>query len=73
MPTLTLMNQNTGREYGGARASKGAHVKRSGLSHVRSEEDAHRVAPVEAAAERVGLLERHLAKCRRRRELLSGS
>ena len=44
------------------------------LSHVRAEEDAHRVTPVEAAAERVGLLERHLAKCKRlRRELLSGS
>ena len=44
------------------------------LSHVRAEQDAHRVTPVEAAAERVGLLERHLAKCKwLRRELLSGS
>ena len=44
------------------------------LSHVRAEEDTHRVTPVEAAAERVGLLERHLARCKRlRRELLSGS
>jgi hypothetical protein len=44
------------------------------LSHVRAEEDAHRITPAEAAAERVGLLERHLAECQRlRRELLGGS
>jgi hypothetical protein len=44
------------------------------LSHVRAEEDAHRITPAEAATERVGLLERHLAECQRlRRELLSGS
>lgn len=43
------------------------------LSHVRAEEDAHRITPVEAAAERIGLLERHIAECRRlRREHLGG-
>jgi len=44
------------------------------LGHVRAEEDAHRITTIEAAAERVGLLERHLAECQRlRRELLGGS
>lgn len=44
------------------------------LSHVRAEEDAHRISPLEACAERVGLLERHLEECRRlRREHLGGS
>ena len=44
------------------------------LSHVRAEEDAHRITPLEACAERVGLLERHLEECRRlRREHLGGS
>jgi hypothetical protein len=44
------------------------------LSHVRAEQDAHRITPAEAATERVGLLERHLAECQRlRRELLGGS
>jgi hypothetical protein len=44
------------------------------LSHVRAEENAHRITPAEAATERVGLLERHLAECQRlRRELLGGS
>lgn len=44
------------------------------LSHVRAEEDARHITPVEAAAERVGLLERHLAECQRlRRELLGGA
>ena len=44
------------------------------LSAVRAEEDAHRITPAEAAAERVGLLERHLAECQRlRREMLGGS
>jgi len=44
------------------------------LSHVRAEEDAHRITPLEACAERVGLLERHLEECRRlRREHLCGS
>ena len=43
------------------------------LSHVRAEEDAHRITPVEAAAERIELLERHIAECRRlRREHLGG-
>ena len=37
------------------------------LSHVRAEEDAHRISPAEAAAERVGLLERHLELCRQAR------
>ena len=44
------------------------------LGHVRAEEDARRITPTEAATERVSLLERHLAECRRlRRELLGGS
>jgi hypothetical protein len=44
------------------------------LAAVRAEEDAHRITPAEAAAERVGLLERHIAECRRlRREHLGGS
>ena len=37
------------------------------LSHVRAEEDAHRISPAEAAAERVGLLERHLELCQQAR------
>ncbi len=37
------------------------------ISHVRAEEDAHRITAVQAAAERVGLLERHLALCQRAR------
>ncbi len=49
-------------------------VLEDALGHVRAEEDAHRIAPAEAAAERVGLLERHLGECQRlRRELLGGS
>jgi len=44
------------------------------LRHVRAEEDAGRVDPLAAAAERVGLLERHIAECRRlRREHLGGA
>jgi hypothetical protein len=37
------------------------------ISHVRAEEDAHRITPAEAAAERVGLLERHLELCQQAR------
>jgi len=37
------------------------------LSRVRAEEDAGRITPVEAAAERVGLLERHLELCQQAR------
>lgn len=49
-------------------------VLEDALGHVRAEEDAHRITPVEAATERVGLLERHLAECQRlRRELLGGA
>jgi hypothetical protein len=44
------------------------------LSHVRAEEDAHRITTAEAAVERVGLLERHIELCQRLRgELLGGS
>jgi hypothetical protein len=44
------------------------------LGHVRAEQDAGRITPAEAAAERVGLLERHIAECQRlRRELLGGA
>jgi hypothetical protein len=44
------------------------------LAAIRAEEDAHRITPAEAAAERVGVLERHIAECQRlRRELLGGS
>lgn len=40
------------------------------LGHVRAEQEAGRITPAEAAAERVGLLERHLAECQRlRRDL----
>jgi hypothetical protein len=43
------------------------------LSHVRAEEDEHGITPAQAAAERVTLLERHLAECQRLlRELLGG-
>ena len=37
------------------------------LGHVRAEEDAHRITPAEAAAERIGLLERHLELCQQAR------
>jgi hypothetical protein len=37
------------------------------LSHVRAEADAGRITPAAAAAERCGLLERHLSECRRLR------
>jgi hypothetical protein len=41
------------------------------LSHVRAEQDAGRITATEAAAERTGLFERHIAECRRlHRELL---
>lgn len=44
------------------------------LAAIRAEEDAGRITPVEAAAERVGLLERHIAEYRRlRREHLGES
>ncbi len=40
------------------------------LGHVRAEEDAGRITPAEAAAERIQVLERHLEECRRlRRDL----
>jgi hypothetical protein len=42
------------------------------LGHVRAEEDAGRITPAEAAAERVGLLERHIAECQRLRRELPG-
>ena len=37
------------------------------LGHIRSEEDARRISPLAAATERVGLLERHLERCRQLR------
>jgi len=37
------------------------------LSHVRAEEDAHRITPAEVAAERIELLERHLELCQQAR------
>jgi hypothetical protein len=43
------------------------------LAAVRAEEDAHRITPLEACAERVGLLERHLEECRRLRREHLGS
>lgn len=44
------------------------------LGHVRAEEDAHRITAAEAAAERIGLLERHLELCQRARvEHLGGT
>jgi len=44
------------------------------LGHIRAEEEAGRITTVEAATERVGLLERHLERCRQlRAEHLGGS
>ncbi len=44
-----------------------------GLDAIRAEQDEGRLGLVQAAAERVTLLERHLVECRRlRRELLGG-
>jgi len=41
------------------------------LGHIRAQEEAGRITPAGAAAERSGLLERHLQLCARlRRELL---
>ena len=37
------------------------------LAAIRAEENAHRITPAEAAAERIGLLERHLALCQQAR------
>jgi len=37
------------------------------LGNIRAEEDAGRITTVEAATERVGLLERHLERCRQLR------
>ena len=43
------------------------------LAAIRAETDAGRITPAEAAAERVGLLERHLAEVERlRRDLMGG-
>lgn len=38
------------------------------LAAIRAEEDAGRLAPVEAAAERIAVLERHVSECRRLRD-----
>jgi hypothetical protein len=44
------------------------------LAAIRAETTAGRVTPAEAAAERCGLLERHIAECQRlRRQHLGGS
>ena len=43
------------------------------LGHIRAEEDAGRITVTEAAAERVGLLERHLERCRQLRAEHLGS
>jgi hypothetical protein len=37
------------------------------LAAIRAEQDGGRITPAEAAAERVGLLERHLERCRQLR------
>ncbi len=42
------------------------------LAAIRAEQDAGRITPAQAAAERVGLLERHIAECRRLRGQLPG-
>jgi len=42
------------------------------LGHVRAEESAGRITVAEAAAKRCQLLERHLAECRRLREVHFG-
>lgn len=43
------------------------------LSHIRAREDAQEITVVEAADERVELLERHLAECQRIRRLYFGT
>lgn len=44
------------------------------LAAIRAEEAEGRISPQDAAAERIQVLERHLAECRRlRRELLGGT
>jgi hypothetical protein len=43
------------------------------LAAIRAQEDAGRVTPIEAASERVGLLERHISECRRLRREHLGS
>jgi hypothetical protein len=40
---------------------------RDALAHVRAEEDAGRITALQAAQERVGLLENHLERCRQAR------
>ena len=48
-------------------ASKANADLEEALGHVRAEEDAHRISTAEAAAERIGLLERHLELCQQAR------
>jgi hypothetical protein len=43
------------------------------LGHIRAREDAREITTVEAAAERVGLLEAHLERCRQLRAELGGA
>jgi hypothetical protein len=44
------------------------------LTAIRAEEDEHNVTPEQAAAERIDLMERHIAECRRlRAEHLGGT
>ena len=43
------------------------------LGHVRAEENAQRITPAEAAAERIELLERHLELCQQARIAHLGS
>ncbi len=44
------------------------------LTNVRAREDAHQIAPAQAAAERIELMEAHLSECQQLRvELLGGS
>ena len=67
-----MKNPSTSAYFDAIRDAEGALA--DALSHVRAEEDSHHITAVEAATERIDLLERHLAECRRlRRELLGGS
>jgi hypothetical protein len=43
------------------------------LSHIRAEQDAGRLGAAEGCAERLGLLERHLERCRQLRREYLGS
>jgi hypothetical protein len=71
----TLMNHpTTGHSAYMAAMAEADELLDDGLRHIRAEEAAGRITPAAAAAERAGLLERHVAECRRlRAEHLGGA